>query len=170
MNILGVGEARNRTTKAAERTVPFGPFCHSTLIVWYVLHGHDQDDAAKRRALAPWFKTKTEPSIGHAHQAPMPAHRHPIYANITPTSNNPGNHGSPASLGTSSRITAKVESTINKVITDVRDRHSRGAAAHVNVRHFRVIVRHDAVDGKPVREIASLAARGSGSKHGASMS
>jgi hypothetical protein len=31
-----------------ERTVPF---CHSTLIVWYVLHGHDQDDTAKRRAL-----------------------------------------------------------------------------------------------------------------------
>jgi hypothetical protein len=61
-SILGVGEARNRTTKAVERTDPFGPFCHSILIVWYVLHGHDQDDAAKRRALAPWFKTKTEPS------------------------------------------------------------------------------------------------------------
>ncbi|WP_297547693.1 hypothetical protein [Amycolatopsis sp.] len=58
-NILGVGEAHNRTTRAVERTVPFGLFCHSILIVWYVLHGHDQDDVAKRRALTPWFKTKT---------------------------------------------------------------------------------------------------------------
>ena len=108
MNILGVGEARNRTTKAAERTVPFGLFCHSTLIVWYVLHGHDQDDAAKRRALVSAL-VQDQDHPGHAHQAPMPAHRHPIYANITPTSNNPGNQGSPASLGISSRTTAKVE-------------------------------------------------------------
>jgi hypothetical protein len=32
-NILGVGQARNRTTKAVQRTVPFGLFCHSILIV-----------------------------------------------------------------------------------------------------------------------------------------
>jgi hypothetical protein len=61
-NILGVGEARNRTTTAVERTVPFGLFCHSILVVWYALHSHDQHDAAQRRTLAPWFKTKTEPS------------------------------------------------------------------------------------------------------------
>ena len=61
-NILGAGEARNRVPKAVQRTVPFGLFCHSILIVWYVLHGHHQDDAAHRRASAPWFTTKTEPS------------------------------------------------------------------------------------------------------------
>ena len=61
-NILGVGEARNRTAKAVERTVPFGLFCHSILILWYALHGHAQDDAAQRRASAPWYQTKTEPS------------------------------------------------------------------------------------------------------------
>lgn len=61
-NILGVGQARNRTTKAVERTVPFGLFCHSILIIWYTLHGHTHDDAAQRRASAPWFTTKTEPS------------------------------------------------------------------------------------------------------------
>jgi hypothetical protein len=61
-NILGVGQARNRTTKAVQRTVPFGLFCHSILIVWYVLHGHDQDDTAQRRTSAPWYRTKTEPS------------------------------------------------------------------------------------------------------------
>lgn len=59
-NILGVGQARNRTTKAVERTVPFGLFCHSILILWYALHGHDQ--TAQRRALAPWYRSKTEPS------------------------------------------------------------------------------------------------------------
>lgn len=61
-NILGVGQARNRTTKAVERTVPFGLFCYSILIIWYVLHGHDHTDAAQRRASAPWYRSKIEPS------------------------------------------------------------------------------------------------------------
>jgi hypothetical protein len=61
-NILGVGEARNRVPKAVQRTVPFGLFCHSVPIAWYVLHGHHQDDPAQRRASAPWFTTKAEPS------------------------------------------------------------------------------------------------------------
>jgi hypothetical protein len=45
-----------------QRTVPFGLFCHSILIVWYALHGHNQQDATQRRTSAPWYKTKTEPS------------------------------------------------------------------------------------------------------------
>ena len=61
-NILGAGQARNRVPTAVERTVPFGLFCHSILITWYALHGHDHDDPAQRRASAPWFKAKTEPS------------------------------------------------------------------------------------------------------------
>jgi hypothetical protein len=61
-NILGVGQARNRTTKAVERTVPFGLFCYSILIVWYALHGHHHTDAAQRRTSAPWYGSKTEPS------------------------------------------------------------------------------------------------------------
>jgi hypothetical protein len=61
-NILGVGQARNRTIKAVQRTVPFGLFCYSILIVWYALHGHDHTDTAQRRAQAPWYRTKTEPS------------------------------------------------------------------------------------------------------------
>ncbi len=44
-NILGVGEARNRVRKAVERTVPFGLFCHSILIVWYARHGHEHTRA-----------------------------------------------------------------------------------------------------------------------------
>jgi hypothetical protein len=61
-NILGVGQARNRTRKAVERTVPFGLFCHSILIIWYALHGHDQTDTTQRRAQAPWYTTKSEPA------------------------------------------------------------------------------------------------------------
>jgi len=57
-NILGVGQARNRVPKAVRRTVPFGLFCHSILILWYALHGHDphdatQDPATQRRTSAP---------------------------------------------------------------------------------------------------------------------
>ena len=59
-NILGVGQARNRVRKAVERTVVFGLFCHSLLIVWYSLHGHPTTDTAHRRASAPWYRTKTE--------------------------------------------------------------------------------------------------------------
>jgi DDE superfamily endonuclease len=61
-NILGVGQARNRVTTAVERTVPFGLFCHSLLIIWYALHGNAATDTAHRRATAPWYRTKTEPA------------------------------------------------------------------------------------------------------------
>ena len=61
-NILGVGQARNRVPKAVQRTVPFGLFCYSILTVWYALHGYDQTDVTQRRATAPWYVSKTEPS------------------------------------------------------------------------------------------------------------
>ena len=61
-NILGVGQARNRVRKAVERTVAFGLLCHSLLIVWYALHGHPATDTARRRAVAPWYRSKAEPS------------------------------------------------------------------------------------------------------------
>ena len=52
-NILGVGQARNRVPKAVQRTVLFGLFCYSLLIVWYHLHGRPSTDTAHRRASAP---------------------------------------------------------------------------------------------------------------------
>jgi len=61
-NILGVGQARNRVRKAVERTVAFGLLCHSLLIVWYALHGHPSTDTARRRASAPWYRSKAEPA------------------------------------------------------------------------------------------------------------
>jgi hypothetical protein len=95
-----------------QRTVPFGLFCHSILIAWYALHGHDHNDTAQRRASAPWYKTKTEPSTL---DMLTKLRRQIIATRFMPTSprtsNNPRNHGSPASLGASRRITAKVELT-----------------------------------------------------------
>lgn len=61
-HLLGVGEAHNRVQAAVERTVPFGLLCHSILICWYACHGHDATDTGRRRAAAPWYRTKTEPS------------------------------------------------------------------------------------------------------------
>ncbi|HWD04084.1 MAG TPA: site-specific integrase [Amycolatopsis sp.] len=53
-------------------------------------------------------------------------------------------------------------STANRLITETRDRHGRGAASHVKVvlsGIFALVVRHDAVEKNPVREIESLGAR-----------
>jgi hypothetical protein len=60
--IMGVGEARNRTRRAVERTVPFGLICFSVVIVWYTLHGHAPEDVTGHRTRARWYTTKTEPS------------------------------------------------------------------------------------------------------------
>ena len=60
---LGVGQARNRTKQAIERTFPFGMYVYSLVILWYTLHGHHPEVIAERRRRAPWYSTKTEPSF-----------------------------------------------------------------------------------------------------------
>jgi hypothetical protein len=62
-DLLGVGQARNRTENAVRRTVPFGLYCYSITVIWYTLHGHHPGDAAERRHRAPWYTTKTEPAF-----------------------------------------------------------------------------------------------------------
>jgi DDE superfamily endonuclease len=61
-NITGVGEAHNRTPDAVLRTVPFGLTGQAITIIWYAQHGHTPDAATQRRAVAPWYQTKTTPS------------------------------------------------------------------------------------------------------------
>jgi hypothetical protein len=61
--VAGVGQARNRTRRAVERTVPFGLVCYSLAIVWYATCGHHPADLAARRARSPWYRTKQAPSI-----------------------------------------------------------------------------------------------------------
>ena len=60
---VGVGQARNRTRQAVQRTVPFGLVCFSLAVVWYATCGHHPADLAARRALAPWYQTKVAPSV-----------------------------------------------------------------------------------------------------------
>ena len=60
--LTGVGQARNRTPRAVQRTVPFGLLVQSLVVVWYTLHGHHPDITAQRRRQEPWYRTKTEPA------------------------------------------------------------------------------------------------------------
>jgi hypothetical protein len=55
----GVGQARNRTERAVERTVPFGFLCQTLVIAWYTLHGDHTRDLDARRGGAPWYTQKT---------------------------------------------------------------------------------------------------------------
>jgi hypothetical protein len=59
----GVGEARNRTQQAVERTAPFQFLAMTLTIIWYATHGHHPDDVAEHRARAPWYLSKTNPSF-----------------------------------------------------------------------------------------------------------
>lgn len=61
--LMGVGQARNRTRAAVQRTVPFGLVCMSLLICWYALHGQPAADVAAHRARAPWYRTKSAVSL-----------------------------------------------------------------------------------------------------------
>lgn len=61
--LAGVGDARNRTQRAVERTVPFQFLTMTLAIIWYHGHGHHPDIVAEHRARAPWYLTKTTPSF-----------------------------------------------------------------------------------------------------------
>jgi hypothetical protein len=60
--LFGTGQARNRTARAVERTVPFMLACQALTICWYATAGHHPADAGARRLDAPWYTSKTEPS------------------------------------------------------------------------------------------------------------
>jgi hypothetical protein len=60
--VFGAGQARNRTAAAVERTVPFQIACQAVAVTWYATAGHDPADLRERRAFAPWYTTKAEPS------------------------------------------------------------------------------------------------------------
>lgn len=58
----GVGQARNRSTRAVQRTVPFGLITQTLVVLWYATAGHHPNDATARRTAAPWYTTKTQPA------------------------------------------------------------------------------------------------------------
>jgi hypothetical protein len=61
--LVGVGEAQNRTRAAVERTAPFGFLCLTVAIAWYALAGHAPGDVRERRRRQPWYRSKLEPSV-----------------------------------------------------------------------------------------------------------
>jgi hypothetical protein len=61
--VFGAGQARNRTARAVERAVPFQLACQAITTCWYATAGHDPADVEEHRARAPWYTTKTQPSI-----------------------------------------------------------------------------------------------------------
>lgn len=56
-------QARNRTPRAVERTVPFGLAVDTRIVRWHVRHGRPDVDLAPRRAAAPWYRTTAHPSF-----------------------------------------------------------------------------------------------------------
>jgi hypothetical protein len=60
--LFGAGQARNRTARAVERTLPFQLACQAIAVLWYATAGHDPADAENRRSAAPWYTTKSQPS------------------------------------------------------------------------------------------------------------
>jgi hypothetical protein len=60
--VFGTGQARNRTARAVERTIPFQIACQAITTCWYATAGHDPADIAGHRDRAPWYTTKTQPS------------------------------------------------------------------------------------------------------------
>jgi hypothetical protein len=60
--VLGVGDACNRTLKAVERTVPFGFLIQTLLITWYARSASGPADIERRRRECPWYLTKTAPA------------------------------------------------------------------------------------------------------------
>jgi hypothetical protein len=61
--LTGAGEARNRTRRAVERTIPFELVCFSLAIVWYTQAGQPGADLARHRTLAPWYSSKRAVSV-----------------------------------------------------------------------------------------------------------
>jgi hypothetical protein len=107
-NILGVGQARNRVRRAVERTVPFRavlPQSAHPLVRPPRPPHHRHRTPPDHRAVVLLEDRTLHP--GHAHRTTPPDHRRPISPLNPPTSHNPGNPRSPASLGPRRRITAK---------------------------------------------------------------
>lgn len=61
--VLGIGQARNRVSRAVQRTVPFEFLVQTLVTLWYATSGHHRDDLTARLAAEPWYTSKAEPSF-----------------------------------------------------------------------------------------------------------
>lgn len=60
---MGADDARNRVHTAVKYTVPFGMLVMTLVYLCYALHGHHHTDLDERRALQPWYASKTDPAF-----------------------------------------------------------------------------------------------------------
>ncbi|MGH3932996.1 MAG: hypothetical protein ACRDTF_23825 [Pseudonocardiaceae bacterium] len=60
--LFGAGQTRTRTAAAVQRAVPFTLICQTITVLWYATAGHHPDDITDRRAQAPWYVSKSQPS------------------------------------------------------------------------------------------------------------
>ncbi len=79
-HLIGVGQARNRTPKAIQRTVPFTLACQTLLSVWYATTQTASGDLALHRRLRPWYRHKrtiaTSDQLACFRRACWPEFRH----------------------------------------------------------------------------------------------
>jgi len=108
--VFGAGQARNRTARAVERTIPFQLACQAIATCWYAIAGHHPADAADHRARAPWYASKTQPSTADMAaklRRVIIAARYKASRPDQPTPEENPRH--PPGLGRPRRITTKVE-------------------------------------------------------------
>jgi DDE superfamily endonuclease len=60
--IFGTGQARNRTARAVEATIPFEIACQAIAVTWYATAGRNPGALQERRRNSPWYTSKSEPS------------------------------------------------------------------------------------------------------------
>ncbi len=87
--VFGTGQARNRTARAVEHTIPFQLACQAIATAWYATAGHDPADTDARRARAPWYTTKTQPSTADMAASSAASSSPPDFRHLTPTSQHP---------------------------------------------------------------------------------
>ena len=100
--IVGVGEARNRTRRAVERTVPFGLIGFSVVTVWYALHGHAPKRRDQSQGSGPLVHHEGRAVLRRHGRQTSPRHHRRQISRSMPRAGHPArNPGRPRSLGRS---------------------------------------------------------------------
>jgi hypothetical protein len=76
--IFGTGQARNRTARAVERTIPFQLACQAITTCWYATAGHNPADTQTRRNRSLVHVEGSALDRRHHRQAPPRPYRRPI--------------------------------------------------------------------------------------------
>jgi hypothetical protein len=99
--ILGVGQARNRTPQAVTRTWAFGMYVYTIVVLWYAVSGRRSQIVNDRRIHAPWYLSKPiRRSLTCSSPCTGP-YRRSIYGLSASPTHQRGNPSGPASMGNS---------------------------------------------------------------------